>query len=73
MKRYNLWPQAYLHTQWPGNGSFGDETFDQFYKSMHPSLTSILEESDLIKAAGSQLIDNIGVRCLLFIRSLLTS
>jgi hypothetical protein len=61
-KRYNLWPQAHLHTQWSGNGSLGDETFDQFYKSTHPSLNTTLEQSDLINAAGSKLIDTIGVR-----------
>jgi hypothetical protein len=62
MERYNLWPQAHLHTQWPGNGSLGDESFDQFYKSTHPSLNTTLEESNLIKAAGSNLIDTIGAR-----------
>lgn len=60
-QRYNLWPQAHLHSQWPGNGSAGDKTFDQFYKSSHPSLISDLEQSDLMKTAGSQLIDTIGV------------
>ena len=28
---YNLWPQAHLHTQWPGSGLMGDLSFDQFY------------------------------------------
>ena len=62
-ERYNLWPQAHLHTQWPGNGSLGDEIFDQFYKSTHPSLNTTLEQSDLVKAAGLNLIDTIGVDC----------
>jgi hypothetical protein len=67
-QRYNLWPQAHLHTQWPGNGSAGDKTFDQFYKSTHPSLISALEQSNLIKAAGSELIDTIGVSyCLIYL------
>jgi hypothetical protein len=27
------WPQAKLHTQWPGGGHAGDPIFDQFYAS----------------------------------------
>jgi len=30
-ERSNLWPQAKLHTQWPGTGMAGDPAFDQFY------------------------------------------
>src|SRR5215472_4122874 len=37
-ERYNLWPQAQLHTQWPGTGQPGDPSFDQFYDSQFPSL-----------------------------------
>jgi len=28
---FNLWPQASLHTQWPGTGRVGDPIFDAFY------------------------------------------
>ncbi|KAH7907880.1 Alpha/Beta hydrolase protein [Hygrophoropsis aurantiaca] len=59
-QRYNLWPQAILHTQWPGNGSVGDETFDAFYSTLMPSLASAVEAAELMKAAGSKLIDEIG-------------
>jgi pimeloyl-ACP methyl ester carboxylesterase len=37
-ERYNLWPQARLHTQWPGKGAPGDPAFDQFYGSQLPSI-----------------------------------
>jgi pimeloyl-ACP methyl ester carboxylesterase len=37
-ERYNLWPQARLHTQWPGKGAPGDPVFDQFYASQLPSI-----------------------------------
>ena len=37
-ERYNRWPQARLHTQWPGNGAPGDPVFDQFYASQMPSI-----------------------------------
>jgi hypothetical protein len=37
-ERFNQWPQAHLHTQWPGAGKPGDPSFDQFYASQFPSL-----------------------------------
>ena len=37
-ERYHLWPQARLHTQWPGTGAPGDPVFDQFYASQLPSV-----------------------------------
>jgi pimeloyl-ACP methyl ester carboxylesterase len=30
---HGLWPQAWLHTQWPGTGRVGDPIFDAFYAS----------------------------------------
>ena len=39
-ERSNQWPQAHLHTQWPGAGKAGDPAFDQFYASQFPSLAS---------------------------------
>ncbi|KAJ7122844.1 Alpha/beta hydrolase family-domain-containing protein [Mycena epipterygia] len=57
---FKLWPQAVLHTQWPGNGSVGDPVFDKFYASTVPSLNSSTEEAQKIKNAGSQLLDQIG-------------
>lgn len=32
-KEYGKWPQAKLHTQWPGTGKVGDPVFDAFYAS----------------------------------------
>lgn len=60
-QNFDLWPVAGLHTQWPGNGSFGDPTFNAFYKSMHPYLPDYAEESNLIAAAGKALLNQIGV------------
>ncbi|KAE9383700.1 alpha/beta-hydrolase [Gymnopus androsaceus JB14] len=57
---FNLWPQAALHTQWPGNGTAGDPVFDDFYASMMPSLTSDEESSIKVKAAVGKLLDDIG-------------
>lgn len=61
-ERFNLWPQASLHNQWPGNGSAGDTAFDNFYASVMPSLISDAESSEKVLAAGSKLLDQIGVR-----------
>ncbi|KAK0453266.1 Alpha/beta hydrolase family-domain-containing protein [Armillaria borealis] len=59
-ERYNIWPQAALHTQWPGTGSVGDPIFDNFYAATVPSLASDPESSEKIKVAGSALLDQIG-------------
>ena len=47
-ERFQLWPQAKLHTQWPGTGRPGDVDFDQFYASQALSIASFAE------AAGDQ-------------------
>jgi len=60
VEQFKLWPQAVLHTQWPGNGSVGDPVFDRFYASTVPSLNSTTEEAMKIKNAGSLLLDQIG-------------
>src|SRR5205807_4315973 len=36
-ERSKLWPQAHLHTQWPGTGQPGDAAFDQFRSEEHTS------------------------------------
>src|ERR1044072_4870482 len=36
-ERFNLWPQAHLHTQFPGSGKPGDPAFDAFYATQVPS------------------------------------
>ena len=35
------WPQAALHTQWPGTGVAGDPAFDQFYASQVASMENV--------------------------------
>lgn len=60
-QRFKLWPQATLHTQWPGNGSAGDPVFDSFFASTVPSLASEEETSMRMKDAGPALLDKIGV------------
>ncbi|KAL8992673.1 MAG: hypothetical protein Q9169_006922 [Polycauliona sp. 2 TL-2023] len=45
-ERYNKYYQARLHTQWPGNGSLYDRTFNTFYSRFRP--TSIGPEVETI-------------------------
>jgi pimeloyl-ACP methyl ester carboxylesterase len=59
-EKSNLWPQAKLHTQWPGTGQAGDSVFDQFYASQFPSLSSFAKQQELNTAAGIALFDKIG-------------
>ncbi|KZM21804.1 hypothetical protein ST47_g7175 [Ascochyta rabiei] len=33
-ERYDLWPQAKLHKQWPGTGTMGDLIFNTFYSNV---------------------------------------
>jgi pimeloyl-ACP methyl ester carboxylesterase len=61
----NLWPQAHLHTQWPGTGLPGDPVFDQFFAQIQPSLTSTTKQQELNRAAGIELLDRIGPAILL--------
>ncbi len=59
---YDDWPQAKLHTQWPGGegkGHPGDPVFDQFYASQVPWMDRA--ETELaVSAAGASLLDRIG-------------
>jgi pimeloyl-ACP methyl ester carboxylesterase len=58
-EKYNLWPQARLHTQWPGTGTQGDQVFDQFFASqvpfIRPANLQELNRDDIVA-----LIDKIG-------------
>jgi pimeloyl-ACP methyl ester carboxylesterase len=64
-ERYKLWPQAHLHTQWPGSGKPGDPAFDQFYASQFPSLVDFGLQQALNRDAGAALLDRIGPAVLL--------
>lgn len=54
------WPQAKLHTQWPGSGRMGDPIFDAFYATQVESLKSDVETQQLAQKAGAALLDRIG-------------
>ena len=58
------WPQAKLHTQWPGDGpnkgQKGDPIFDAFYATQVETLTSNDETQRRNQNAGAALLDKIG-------------
>ena len=55
-----LWPQAHLHTQWPGAGKPGDVTFEEFYASQVPSIADFAKQQELNRNAAVALLDRIG-------------
>jgi pimeloyl-ACP methyl ester carboxylesterase len=59
------WPQAKLHTQWPGTGRRGDPVFDQFYASQLEYVVSNEAAQSAMQAAGIALLDRIGPAILL--------
>lgn len=56
----NLWPQAKLHTQWPGTGRIGDPTFDVFYRSQVQLQTDRFISEEQNALAYSALVDIVG-------------
>ena len=59
-----LWPQARLHTQWPGTGHPGDPAFDQFFASQVPHV-SRGEAEMLTRKACVALLEKVGPAILL--------
>jgi pimeloyl-ACP methyl ester carboxylesterase len=59
-EKYNLWPQARLHTQWPGSGVAGDPSFDQFFASQVPFVQKPEVIQALNRDALAALIDKLG-------------
>jgi pimeloyl-ACP methyl ester carboxylesterase len=64
-ERAKMWPQAHLHTQWPGSGQKGDPIFDQFYASQMPSVADFAKQQEINRDAGVALLDRIGPAVLL--------
>ena len=59
-ERYNLWPQARLHTQWPGEGKPGDPIFDQFYASQVTDIQDFTLQQTLNPEAIVELLEKTG-------------
>ncbi len=65
IERYNLWPQARLHSQWPGEGKPGDVVFDQFFASQVPVIQDFTRQQVLNRDAIVLLLEKIGPAILL--------
>jgi pimeloyl-ACP methyl ester carboxylesterase len=59
-EKFSLWPQARLHTQWPGTGLEGDPIFDQFYASQVPYVNKPETAQTLARDAILALLEKIG-------------
>lgn len=59
-EKFNLWPQAKLHTQWPGSGEPGDPVFDNYFASNVPSMENRGIQSRMNVDALAALLDRIG-------------
>ncbi len=59
-ERFSLWPQARLHTQWPGSGMAGDPVFDQFYASQVPFVQRADKAQSMTRDALVALLEKIG-------------
>jgi pimeloyl-ACP methyl ester carboxylesterase len=55
-----LYPQAHLHTQWPGTGKAGDPVFDQFFASQVEDMVNLERLETMDRAAADALLDKIG-------------
>jgi pimeloyl-ACP methyl ester carboxylesterase len=58
--RYKLWPQARLHTQWPGTGEPGDPIYDQMHAQELPDIANAVLREELNRDAGVALLARIG-------------
>ncbi len=59
-EKFKEWPQAALHTQWPGKGEAGDPIFDQYWASDAPAMTARVPESTMNVDALVSLVDRVG-------------
>src|SRR6516164_2871142 len=59
-EKYNLFPQAKLHTQWPRNGTLGDPVFDQFMAETLPMIGDARIREAVNRDATIALLDKIG-------------
>ena len=57
--KHKLWPQAHLHTQWPGSGEIDDPASQQILGSFLPEI-AFPKSVAITHAAMLQLIDRIG-------------
>jgi len=64
-EKYRLWPQAHLHTQWPGSGGADDPAVQELQMSQLPAIADFTKQQSLNRDALVALLDRIGPSILL--------
>ena len=64
-EKYKLWPQAHLHTQWPGTGAADDPAVQQLAAGQLPAIADFDKQQILNRDALVALLDKIGPSILL--------
>lgn len=64
-ENFKLWPQARLHTQWPGSGSADDDATMQLASGQLPAIESFARQQVLNRDALLALLEKIGPSILL--------
>jgi len=59
-EKFNLWPQAHLHTQWPGNGTADDPITIQMVSNYLPEIEDFTRQQFLNRDALVALFGTIG-------------
>jgi pimeloyl-ACP methyl ester carboxylesterase len=59
-EKSKLWPQAVLHSQWPGSGEPGDAATLQLAMSQLPAIKDFNRQQPLVRDALIALVDKIG-------------
>jgi len=59
-EKFKLWPQAVLHTQWPGNGEPNDPATLQLAMSQLPAIADFDKQQPMVRDALIALVDQIG-------------
>lgn len=59
-EQFNLWPQAHLHTQWPGSGAPDDPISIQMVSNYLPEIADFTKQQFLNRDALVALFDKIG-------------
>src|SRR5436305_8495637 len=64
-EKFKLWPQAALHTQWPGNGEPDDPATLQLAMSQLPAIEDFAKQQPLVRDGLIALLEKIGPSILL--------
>ena len=59
-EKFKLWPQAVLHTQWPGNGEPNDPATLQLAMSQLPAIADFDKQQPMVRDALIALVDQLG-------------